>query len=121
MLCQNRKAKEEPYQIEQNSPLSFFMPMTKDVAKKGKAIDEKIFECDDARQPCEGNVHGMSMEQRDSNQRQGKEDEFEPDPEEGRRSMGFSCKGIRGQKDNPCEEKKTGMEIAGTSKEIPQK
>jgi hypothetical protein len=59
------------------------------------------------------------MKQRHSNQGQRKEDEFDPDTEQGRRSMSLGSKGIRGQKDHPCDEKKSGEEIPGTSKEIP--
>ena len=94
--------------------------MAKEVAEEAEAIDEKVLEYDDAHQACEGNVHGMSMKQRYPNQGQGKEDEFNPDAEQGRCRMGFSSKGIRGQKDYPCDEKKTGEEISGTRKEIPQ-
>jgi len=88
------------------------MAMAKDVAKEAKAGDEKVLEGDDARESCEGNIHGMPMKQSDSNQGQGKKDELGADAEQDRRRMGFRSKNVRGQKDDPCNEKKSTDKVA---------
>jgi hypothetical protein len=82
------------------------MAMPKNVLKEAEAVREKVFERNDTRQPREGDVHGVAMKYGYSDQRQREEDEFDPYAEQGWGTMGLSSKGIRGEKDDPCNEKK---------------